>query len=288
MGVTGSMPSRTPWLAVVLCSSIACAQAPEAPPEAIVVAADCPATIAPAAPTVAAIGSQDRLVCPKDTTRSGSPPPDGVEQWCERNDGARHGPVATYFPLGGVRGQGMMHEGQKDGLWQEYFADGSLREESEYRRGVPIGRWSTWTDDGAIVREAIYTSDRERRVTEFRRDGSRMREGVEIDGLAHGEWREWNHDGRARIVKYDGGGEAHGSFAKVGIAECDEYIRKYARCIEDHVPEAARGPMKAALDASVEAWREAAAGPAADGLATACRAALDAAEHATRSMGCEW
>ena len=42
------------------------------------------------------------------------------------------------------------------------------------------------------------------------------------------------------------------------------------------------------MDATVKAWKEAASGPAKDGLATACKAALDAAKTATAQMGCEW
>jgi hypothetical protein len=83
----------------------------------------------------------------------------------------------------------------------------------------------------------------------------------------------------------EGGG---GGGDKIGIAECDEYIEKYTKCIQDKVPEAARAQMKDAMDQSAKAWKEAAAGPAKDGLATACKAALDAAKQATASMGCEW
>ncbi len=86
----------------------------------------------------------------------------------------------------------------------------------------------------------------------------------------------------------DGGGAGGGGGDKIGIAECDEYIEKYTKCISDKVPEAARQQMKDAMDQSTKAWKEAAAGPAKDGLATACKAALDAAKQATASMGCEW
>ena len=87
-------------------------------------------------------------------------------------------------------------------------------------------------------------------------------------------------------AKADGGSGGGGD--KVGVPECDEYIEKYTKCISDKVPEAARGSMKDAMDASAKAWREAAAGPGKDGLAAACKAALDAAKQATAAMGCEW
>jgi hypothetical protein len=82
--------------------------------------------------------------------------------------------------------------------------------------------------------------------------------------------------------------EGGGGGDKIGIPECDEYIEKYTKCIQDKMPEASRQQMKDAMDQSVKAWKEAAAGPAKDGLATSCKAALDAAKQATSSMGCEW
>ena len=74
-----------------------------------------------------------------------------------------------------------------------------------------------------------------------------------------------------------------------GIATCDEYIRKYSACIDDHVPESARPQMKEAMAMTVEAWKQAAASPAAaSALEPECQAALDAVASATKSMGCVW
>jgi hypothetical protein len=93
-----------------------------------------------------------------------------------------------------------------------------------------------------------------------------------------------------RLAKTDASGTTTTttSAGKVGIKACDEYIEKYTKCISDKVPEAARGSMNDAMDATIKAWREAATGPAASGLETACKAALEAAAAATKSMGCEW
>ncbi|HWB76962.1 MAG TPA: hypothetical protein VG755_18470 [Nannocystaceae bacterium] len=73
----------------------------------------------------------------------------------------------------------------------------------------------------------------------------------------------------------------------IGIPECDEYILAYTKCIHDKVPQSARGPMQDAMDATVKAWSEAAE-TNRDGLAKACRAALEAAAVATEQLGCEW
>ena len=86
----------------------------------------------------------------------------------------------------------------------------------------------------------------------------------------------------AKAAEGGGGGD------KIGVAECDEYIEKYTKCIESKVPEAARQQMKDAMAASAKAWKEAAAGPGKDALAAGCKAALDAAKQSTASMGCEW
>jgi hypothetical protein len=75
---------------------------------------------------------------------------------------------------------------------------------------------------------------------------------------------------------------------KIGIAECDEYVEKYSKCIQEKVPEASRKSMADAMDQSVKAWKEAASGPGKAGLASACKSALDAAKQATSSMGCTW
>jgi hypothetical protein len=73
-----------------------------------------------------------------------------------------------------------------------------------------------------------------------------------------------------------------------GVAACDEYLEKYRACIEDKVPEAARKAMTEALDTTVDAWKQAAAGPGAAALETGCKAASEAAAQATAAMGCTW
>jgi hypothetical protein len=82
--------------------------------------------------------------------------------------------------------------------------------------------------------------------------------------------------------------EGGGGADKIGVAECDEYIEKYTKCIDTKMPEASRQQMKDAMTQSAKAWKDAAAGPGKDALATSCKTALDAAKQATASMGCEW
>lgn len=82
----------------------------------------------------------------------------------------------------------------------------------------------------------------------------------------------------------DGGGGAD----KIGVPECDEYITKYLKCIEEKMPEAAREQTRKAVQQSIDAWKQAAEGPGKDTLAQTCKTALETAKKATEAMGCEW
>jgi hypothetical protein len=66
---------------------------------------------------------------------------------------------------------------------------------------------------------------------------------------------------------------------KVGVPECDEYIEKMETCFTK-VPEAQRAMVKTNFDTMRKSWKEAASTPQGKaGLATGCKAALDAAKQ---------
>lgn len=92
----------------------------------------------------------------------------------------------------------------------------------------------------------------------------------------------------AIAAKTGTGGASSEAIVKSGVKACDDYLEKYTKCITAKVPAAARESMMDALAQSSRAWKEAAEGPAREGLETACKAALDAAKQATEPMGCEW
>jgi hypothetical protein len=76
---------------------------------------------------------------------------------------------------------------------------------------------------------------------------------------------------------------------RVGVPECDDYLRNYIRCIEATMPEASRKPMRDAMTEAAKAWRDVAANPGTSAaLAEGCRAATDAAKSAFSTMGCTW
>jgi hypothetical protein len=72
----------------------------------------------------------------------------------------------------------------------------------------------------------------------------------------------------------------------IGVAECDDYIKKMTDCAGKMQPEAA-GPMKESMETMKKAWKDAASTPEGKtALASGCKQALDAAKSAYASMGC--
>ena len=72
----------------------------------------------------------------------------------------------------------------------------------------------------------------------------------------------------------------------IGVAECDEYIKKMTECSTKMAPEAA-GPMKESMETMKKAWKDASGTPEGKtALASGCKQALDAAKSAYASMGC--
>jgi hypothetical protein len=76
--------------------------------------------------------------------------------------------------------------------------------------------------------------------------------------------------------------------AEFGVAECDDYMKKYLACLDRMAPDA-RTVARGAFDQTRSSWKQAAStdqGRAA--LAATCKAASDAAAPAMRAQGCSW
>ena len=82
---------------------------------------------------------------------------------------------------------------------------------------------------------------------------------------------------------------ASSDFDKIGVAECDEYVAKYAACIKK-MPSAAQGTAMQGLKTQVSAWKQAASNDAAKAaLATGCKQALEAVKGGMgKAYNCEW
>jgi predicted metalloprotease with PDZ domain len=75
----------------------------------------------------------------------------------------------------------------------------------------------------------------------------------------------------------------------VGVAECDDLLEKYRKCLMSKVPEAAQHMIFENLEAMRAAWVKAAVTPQGrDALTKGCKQAHEQAKATTGAYGCEW
>ncbi len=77
----------------------------------------------------------------------------------------------------------------------------------------------------------------------------------------------------------------------VGVAECDDYIKKYEACLTSIAAKAPQveGPMKTAFQAQRDGFKKAAETPAGKAtLADVCKKAVETAKASTSMYACTW
>lgn len=70
------------------------------------------------------------------------------------------------------------------------------------------------------------------------------------------------------------GGDAKTGGDSVGVAECDDYLKKAEACTSK-MPAEGKAAWETGIKTSRDAWKQAASGPGKDALKTSCKAALD-------------
>jgi hypothetical protein len=76
--------------------------------------------------------------------------------------------------------------------------------------------------------------------------------------------------------------------SEFGVAECDDYMKKYLACIDKLSP-TAQPQAREALEQSRNSWKAAAVTEQGRAmLATTCKAASDSAGPVLRAQGCSW
>jgi len=79
------------------------------------------------------------------------------------------------------------------------------------------------------------------------------------------------------------------SAGDIGVAACDDFLKKYEACISGKVPAAAQATFKTSLDTWRSSWKKLAETPQGKaGLETACKSALDQAKTSLASYNCSW
>jgi hypothetical protein len=155
--------------------------------------------------------------------------------------------------------------GVSHGPFRAWYPSGKNKTEGAFDKGEAEGEWTSWYDNGKLRSRGRYEK-----------------------GVAVGEWERLDRDGKPSATAFAEAVPEDSAPTRtlVGIPACDLYITRYGACI-DHAPEAVRATLRQAFDQTLEAWMEAANGPARDALPQACAAAYDAAKATATSWGCE-
>jgi len=133
------------------------------PPAARPAATAAPAAAAPPAspapPTArreSGAGTVDGHACPAGTAPQGAPPPEGVEHWCARPGGERHGWYARWHDNAMKAVAGPYEDGQRHGVWTRWYPDGTLQARARFREGVQHGLMIAWNADGEETARVQY------------------------------------------------------------------------------------------------------------------------------------
>lgn len=75
----------------------------------------------------------------------------------------------------------------------------------------------------------------------------------------------------------------------IGVAECDEFLKKYEACVSGKVPAAAQATFKSSMEQWRTSWKQLAANPQTKStLAAACKSSMDTAKTSLASYNCTW
>jgi hypothetical protein len=76
---------------------------------------------------------------------------------------------------------------------------------------------------------------------------------------------------------------------EVGVAECDDFLKKYEACVTQHVPAASKATFQEGIVQWRRTWKSIAAQPSARAsLVGVCQQALATTKTAMSTHGCTW
>ena len=74
-----------------------------------------------------------------------------------------------------------------------------------------------------------------------------------------------------------------------GVPECDDFLAKYEKCVDDKMPAVTKGSMKDAISKMRATYKTSASNPVAKpGLAQGCKQALETTKQAMAQYNCTW
>ncbi len=75
----------------------------------------------------------------------------------------------------------------------------------------------------------------------------------------------------------------------IGVAACDDFLAKYAACVNDKIPAQARPAFEQSLQATRDGWKQALATPnGRDTLEAVCKQVKESTAAAVQAYGCSF
>ena len=75
----------------------------------------------------------------------------------------------------------------------------------------------------------------------------------------------------------------------IGVAECDDFLKKYEACVSGKVPANLQATFKSSMEQWRTSWKQLAANPQTKStLAAACKSSMDSAKTSLASYNCTW
>lgn len=136
-------------------------------------------------------GERCMIVCPVETKcmigtwdeQDESEITDRPLQWCEKEDGTKHGKTVSWYEDGQMKEAGEYCDGVQCGIWTQWYENGQKTSEGEYCHGQKCGIWAYWHENGQKANEGLYNGIRCGQWSFWKEDGSFSLGWSEEDGF---------------------------------------------------------------------------------------------------------
>ncbi len=142
--------------------------------------------------------------CPEGAVARGDAPPMGLELWCEKPSGTRHGYHVKWNLDGLVTRREAYADGLRHGLTQLWDDRGRMTHETPYERGREHGevlRWVFNEDDPVRHSSTAYKHGLMHGWSRSWFGDILINEGERRDGSACGTHKSWHDDGTPKSTK---------------------------------------------------------------------------------------
>ncbi|RJO66737.1 MAG: hypothetical protein C4523_11630 [Myxococcales bacterium] len=138
--------------------------------------------------------------CPWGTDLVGQAPPNGFEQWCQKQGESgtfvRHGPYQSWYDNGTLKERGEFNNGKMTGHWISWHETGNKRMEGTREESEQKGLWTFYYENGQIEKEGNIIREKFDGIwTYWHKNGAKKQEISYQAGVLTGHWIAWDEQG---------------------------------------------------------------------------------------------